>query len=521
MDIWLYTVKKFCVLNSLMKKLVVIKMQKEDDIDNEDNDYKEIPDLGGASSLRSMLLRHQLNQKVRAMHFENAGNAYFLASQSHEEFKDYEKVLNRLLKFTPYQPIGNPPISRNEQTKDIRILRKKNAIKYRYTFPFFMTAYKITKNIFFRYFISVLLFINICTSVYLTSSDEEETPLTFQIFHNFEFAVTVIYLVEIVLKIIAKGVKRFFSDIHLIIDFLLFLISIVPPGFIILYSTANNHDIAEVIEQIKPIYILNAMRVFRLVTRTKSLLRITKALLRPYKKFLFVSLLILVIMYIFAIFGIHLFYAFTVSDNEDFEFRYKFSSFTDSLATVFQILTFDCWMAMCREISKVCSPVVTILYFVVWVWIGGFVFTNIFVGVLVDQFKQETENMAEKRVNERMAKYTIRARKKHAKVAGSAHKYNPQLQLSGEEISKKVGQIYSQFESYEMDEIKKPNDENSKKEICSLLKHMGYHFETVWTNSELFEYVKTLCQISDNIAEIETLDKKATNSIHSYLKYKT
>ncbi len=50
--------------------------------------------------------------------------------------------------------------------------------------------------------------------------------------------------------------------------------------------------------------------------------------------------------------------------------------------TLFQLLTLDQWFAIRNETIKVTSAWPATIYILLWVWIGAFVFRNIFVGVL-------------------------------------------------------------------------------------------------------------------------------------------
>lgn len=492
--------------------------------DNKEDNQLQKDDLGGAISLRSMLLRHQLAQEIRVMKCENFGSAYFLTA-SKESLTEFEKSLNRLLRYTPTQPVGNPPLLRNEPSKDQVILRKRNEVRYRYSVPFFYTAFKIVTNFWVHHFITLLLLLNICTSVYLASFDEEDNPKVFQALRNIEFAATGIYCVEVFLQIVAYG-KRFFfvycpKPTHYFIDLIILIISLIPPGFILIICTALDKDVTKINEQIKVVYILNALRVFRIVTRTNSLLHITQALLSSFKQLLFVSILIFIIMYIFTIFAMNIFYSYTISKRDDLEFKDRFSSFGSALITIFQVMTFESWLAMCTEIATVCNPAVTYIFFIAWVWLGAFVISNIFVGVLVDQFKSETDIQKEKKENERLAKFAIRERKKHAKMTGSARRFNAKMQLTGQEISQKISQIYSQFEAFETTNKEMGVDENCKAEIVNLLRKMGQDYETIWENKQLYKYFKILCQISDNIAEMEQLEKIASQAIHACLETKS
>lgn len=495
-------------------------MESEDSQEQKD---KEKHDLGGAISLRSMLLRHQLAQEIRVMRCENFGSAYFLTA-SKDNLTEFENSLNRLLRYTPTQPVGNPPLLRNEPSKDQVILRKRNSVKHRYSVPFFYTAFKIVTNFWVHHFITLLLLINICTSVYLASYEEEDHPFVFQILRNFEFAATGVYCFEVLLQMIAYGIRYFYDNNFITpyaVDLVILILSMIPPGFILLIVSYQNKDITKVNEQIKFVYILNALRVFRIVTRTNSLLHIAQALLKSYKQFAFVTILIFIIMYIFAILAMNLFYSFTTSKRDDLEFKTRFSSFGSALITVFQIMTFESWLAMCQEISSVCNPIITYVYFIAWVWLGAFVISNIFVGVLVDQFKSETDCQKERKDNEKVAKFAIRERKKHAKMTGSARRFNAKMQLTGREIAQKIAQIYSQFEAFETTNKEMGVDENCKAEIVNLLKKMGQDYETIWKNKQLYQYFKILCQISDNIAEMEQLEKIASQAIHACIETKS
>ena len=479
---------------------------------------KENKNLTNLSELpiRSLLLRHKLSQEIKSMRCQNVENSYYLSSNENLDDIETENKLGHLLKYNPSHPIGVSPIIRKKPPKHYDVLRKSNLKENQYSVPLFYVAFKITKNPIFHYFLTFLLLMNVATSVYLISVDEEQHQTMFLVLRNFEFVATVFYCFEMILRIIAKG-KSFFYNKALVCDLILLIVSILPPGFVILLSTVRNGDLMKINENIKILYIFNALRVFRLVPRTKHLLRITKALLKPYKTLAYVGFLIILIMYIFAILGMHLFYDYTIAEDNDFEYQYKFSSFSNSMVTVFQLITFDCWYSICKEISSIASRFSTIVYFIVWLWFGAFVFANIFVGIMVDQFKQETEKMEEQKKYESATKATILA---HKQSSRGTKKINPNIQLEGKKIAQKISQIYSTFEAFETSDKSVGTDEGFKEEVNHLLKKAGDNFESTWTNEELYLYYKLLCEISDQLSDIEKYEKLSRDAIHSCLSTK-
>ena len=59
--------------------------------------------------------------------------------------------------------------------------------------------------------------------------------------------------------------------------------------------------------------------------------------------------------------------------------------------SLFQMLTFDQWYKIYQELKVSAPEGLVTIFSVSWVWIGGFVFRNIFVGVMVRGFDQATQ----------------------------------------------------------------------------------------------------------------------------------
>ena len=52
------------------------------------------------------------------------------------------------------------------------------------------------------------------------------------------------------------------------------------------------------------------------------------------------------------------------------------------MITLFQLFTLDQWYKIYNDLIKVSSVAFTCTYILLWVWIGSFVFRNLFVGIM-------------------------------------------------------------------------------------------------------------------------------------------
>ncbi len=59
-----------------------------------------------------------------------------------------------------------------------------------------------------------------------------------------------------------------------------------------------------------------------------------------------------------------------------------FSSLLNAMITLFQLFTLDQWYKIYNDLTKVSNVAFTCTYILLWVWIGAFVFRNLFVGIM-------------------------------------------------------------------------------------------------------------------------------------------
>lgn len=151
----------------------------------------------------------------------------------------------------------------------------------------------------------------------------------------------------------------------------------------------------------KAVSAFRTVRLFRTfrVLRVTKLLRslsymkvITGVISRSINKFILIFVLLLLFIYIYALLGMQIF-----GGNLDIEgnigqdrIRQNFDSFLNAFIVVFQIMTQENWNTMLFLMmrSTVTKPF-TLAYLISWIFIGNYVFLNLFLAILLDEFTGE------------------------------------------------------------------------------------------------------------------------------------
>ena len=174
-----------------------------------------------------------------------------------------------------------------------------------------------------------------------------------------DYAITIFFVIEILIRFIGEPKKiNFFKNGWNIFDSLIVLISLIP--------IPNNSSYLL-------LRLLRIFRVLRIISVVPELKKIIEALIDSIKRVFYVSLLLFIILYVYATIGSILF-------SEDIPSRWNDVGI--SLITLFQVLTLSSW-------EQVMLPLQEIYW---WAWIYFFSFIiicaitmlNLLIAVLVD-----------------------------------------------------------------------------------------------------------------------------------------
>ncbi|MFY0608680.1 MAG: ion transporter [Cyclobacteriaceae bacterium] len=212
---------------------------------------------------------------------------------------------------------------------------------------------------FFQQSIVTLIVLN---SVLIGIETSDEYMKTFgNYIDTIDRVILYLFVFEILLKLYAYG-WSFFKDAWNLFDTLIIGISIVPSlgaSFAVLRA-------------------LRIVRTLRLLKNIPKLRLIIESLLHSIPSIGWIGVLLVIIFYIFSIIGNTLFGA---------EFPQYFGSLTDSLFTLFQIMTLESWA------SGIARPIISVesfagVYFIVFILIATYTTLNIFIAIVVNTMNE-------------------------------------------------------------------------------------------------------------------------------------
>jgi voltage-gated sodium channel len=178
--------------------------------------------------------------------------------------------------------------------------------------------------------------------------------------------VLAVFIIEALLKMIAVAprVDRYFRDGWNVFDFLVIVFSLVP----------ETGEFAMIARLARP------LRVLRLISAVSELRLIAAALLRSIPSVVYVTLLMSIIVYIYAIIGYHLFH-----QHDPTHWR----SLGVSVLTLFNIITLEGWTVVMENAMRL-HPWAWV-YFVSYVVVGTFVVINLFVAIIINNLDEAKE----------------------------------------------------------------------------------------------------------------------------------
>ncbi len=172
----------------------------------------------------------------------------------------------------------------------------------------------------------------------------------------FEVFVITVFVVEILIKLVAFG-PRFFRSGWNVMDFLVVAISLVPAAgaFSVLRS-------------------LRILRVLRLLSTVPRLRQLTESLLSAIPSIGWISFMLGLVFYVFAVIGTELF-------GE--RFPDWFGNVGASMYTLFQVMTLESWsMGIARPVMAEFAWAWA--YFVPFILVSAFTILNLFIGIIVN-----------------------------------------------------------------------------------------------------------------------------------------
>ncbi|KAL3673207.1 hypothetical protein V7S43_000930 [Phytophthora oleae] len=213
------------------------------------------------------------------------------------------------------------------------------------------------------------------------------------------FALTIAFLLEALLKITGLGWKRWSEDRYNLFDASVVVVSTVemflsPPAFIYEQGTSSKTASFSGLRSFR------LFALFKLARSWPSLQKLLTTMISTLQEVGNFSVLFLLFLYIYALIGMQTFanqfrfdkYGYPVDRSQDAEYipRANFDTMLWSVVTVFQILTGENWNGVMMDGWR-SSGWSSVLYFVSLVVLGNFIVLNLFLAILLGNFDESND----------------------------------------------------------------------------------------------------------------------------------
>ncbi|XP_034416586.1 sodium channel protein type 2 subunit alpha-like [Cyclopterus lumpus] len=282
------------------------------------------------------------------------------------------------------------------------------------------TCYQIVEHSWFESFI---IFMILLSSGALAFEDIyiEQRKVVKVVLEYADKIFTYIFILEMLLKWLAYGFKKYFTNYWCWLDFLIVDVSLVS----LVANTLGYSDFAA----IKSLRTLRALRPLRALSRFEGMRVVVNALIGAIPSIMNVLLVCLIFWLIFSIMGVNLFagkfgrcvnrtghmYEFAFINNKSecealnntalyywTKVKVNFDNVGAGYLALLQVATFKGWMEIMyaavdsRAVEE--QPIKEInlymyLYFVIFIIFGSFFTLNLFIGVIIDNFNQQKRKL--------------------------------------------------------------------------------------------------------------------------------
>lgn len=221
-----------------------------------------------------------------------------------------------------------------------------------------------------KIFEGIVIGIIVISALMIGAKTYEETSRFEQWLVYLDLAVTVFFLIEILIRMAAEpNLRRFFRRGWNVFDFIIVTASLIPM------------DDSEMVLLAR---LLRIFRVLRLVSMIPELQLLLVALVKSIPRMGYVVLLMFIIFYIYGAVGSFLFHE--VDEK-------LWGNISLAMLTLFQVATFESWATAVLYPAMEYFPYAWI-YFLTFIFLNAFIFLNMMIGIVLDVMQKEGAKQA-------------------------------------------------------------------------------------------------------------------------------
>ncbi|XP_032857870.2 voltage-dependent L-type calcium channel subunit alpha-1S isoform X2 [Tyto alba] len=259
--------------------------------------------------------------------------------------------------------------------------------------------YVITSS-YFEYLMFFLILLNtICLGMQHYNQSAEMNHIS----DILNVAFTILFTLEMILKLMAFKVKGYFGDPWNVFDFLIVIGSIID---VILSEIDDSDDNSRV--SITFFRLFRVMRLVKLLSRGEGVRTLLWTFIKSFQALPYVALLIVMLFFIYAVIGMQMFGKIAVVDGTQINRNNNFQTFPQAVLLLFRCATGEAWQEILLDCSygKLCDPEsdfaegeeytcgtgFAYFYFISFYMLCAFLIINLFVAVIMDNFDYLTRD---------------------------------------------------------------------------------------------------------------------------------
>uniref|UniRef100_A0A4W6ED95 Voltage-dependent L-type calcium channel subunit alpha n=1 Tax=Lates calcarifer TaxID=8187 RepID=A0A4W6ED95_LATCA len=265
--------------------------------------------------------------------------------------------------------------------------------------PYQYQVWYIVTSCYFEYLMFLLIMLNtMCLGMQHCNQSDHVTHLSDML--NVIF--TVLFTVEMILKLMAFKAKGYFGDPWNVFDFVIVIGSVVD----VMLSEIDSSENMSV--SITFFRLFRVMRLVKLLNRSEGIRNLLWTFIKSLQALPYVALLILMLFFIYAVVGMQIFGKIALVDGTHINRNNNFQTFPQAVLLLFRCATGEAWhevMLACMY-GKRCDPKsdylpgeeytcgsnFAIIYFMSFYMLCAFLIINLFVAVIMDNFDYLTRD---------------------------------------------------------------------------------------------------------------------------------
>jgi voltage-gated sodium channel len=211
-------------------------------------------------------------------------------------------------------------------------------------------------------------------------------------FHLADIIILCIFIFEIILKMLAHGLKpwKYFHDPWNLFDFSIVIISFLP--YILTHGQDDTHAFTA-LRIIRLVRAVRVFRVFRVITHIKQLQIIVETLIKSIPSLIYVIILLGIFFYIYSVIGVFLFGQY---DHN------HFGNLQSAVLTMFECIA-GSWTEIVDslyQINDMSHQWVIPYFFISFYFLAGLIILNLFIGIIVSELSEVKEEKIKAEIRE-------------------------------------------------------------------------------------------------------------------------